>query len=158
MDGTQSQPWWIGAEVTAGPWKGWRNYRTDPFEDMTGPFYYREEADGRVVAAFRAEKKHMNGGAAMHGGLMLTFADYAIFLIAGKALEGVGSVTASLNAEFIDAASEGELIEARGEVVRAGGSLVFLRGLVTATGRPILNFSAIIKKVKPRGSADGTAA
>jgi uncharacterized protein (TIGR00369 family) len=150
MDGTQTQPWWIGEEVTEGPWKGWRNYTVDPFEDMTGPFYYRYEADGSVVAGFRAGKKHMNGGGAMHGGLMLTFADYAIFVIAGKALEGVGSVTASLNGEFIDAAYEGELIEARGQVVRNGGSLVFLQGLVTAEGRPILAYSAIIKKIRPR--------
>jgi uncharacterized protein (TIGR00369 family) len=150
MDGTETQLPWVGSVVTEGPWKGWKNYTTDPFEDMSGPFYYREESPGVVVAAFRAEKKHMNGGGFMHGGCMLTFADYAIFMIAGDALSGVGSVTASLNGEFVDAAREGELIECRGEVVRNGGSMVFMRGLVTATGRPILNFSAIIKKVKPR--------
>jgi uncharacterized protein (TIGR00369 family) len=150
MDGTETELPWVGQVVAEGEWTGWKNYRTDPFEDLSGPFYYREEPDGSVVAAFRAGKKHMNGGGHMHGGLMLTFADYAIFVIAGKALDGVGSVTASLNGEFIDAAQEGELIEARGEVVRNGGSMVFLRGLVTATGRPILNFSAIIKKVRAR--------
>ena len=57
-------------------------------------------------------------------------------------------MTASLNGEFIDAAREGELIEASGEVVRAGGSLVFIRGLVSSAGRPLLNFSAIVKKVR----------
>jgi acyl-coenzyme A thioesterase PaaI-like protein len=150
MDGAETQLSWVGVEVTEGPWKGWKNYTTDPFEDMSGPFYYREESPGVVVAAFRAEKKHMNGGGFMHGGCMLTFADYAIFMIAGDALSGVGSVTASLNGEFVDAAREGELIECRGEVIRNGGSMVFMRGLVTATARPILNFSAIIKKVKPR--------
>jgi acyl-coenzyme A thioesterase PaaI-like protein len=151
MDGsTETHHPWFGVEVTEGPWKGWKNYTSDPFELMTGPYYHREEADGRIVCAFRAEKKHMNGSGAMHGGLMLTFADYAIFQIAGHALDDVGSVTASLNGEFIDAAEEGELIECRGDLVRAGGSLVFVRGIVTASGRPILNFSAIIKKIRPR--------
>jgi hypothetical protein len=42
------------------------------------------------------------------------------------------------------------MVEARGEVVRNGGSLVFMRGLVTAEGRPALNFSAIIKKQRRR--------
>jgi len=50
-----------------------------------------------------------------------------------------------------EAMSQGELIEARGEVVRAGGSMVFIRGLVTAEGRPILTFSAIVKKVRRKG-------
>ncbi len=86
----------------------------------------------------------------MHGGCFVTFADYALFVIAEKELEGSGSVTASLNAEFIDAAREGELIEARGQVVRAGASMVFVRGLVTTAGRPLLNFSAIVKKIRRR--------
>jgi acyl-coenzyme A thioesterase PaaI-like protein len=50
----------------------------------------------------------------------------------------------------VDSAREGELIEARGEVVRAGGSMVFMRGLVSTGGRPLLNFSAIVKKIRRR--------
>ena len=53
-----------------------------------------------------------------------------------------------MNCEFVDGSQEGELIEARGEVVRAGGSMVFVRGLVTTGGRTLLNFSAIIKKIR----------
>lgn len=155
-DGTQTPSPWQGKLVTEGEWKGWRNYTSDAFEHMTGPFYQREDENGAKVSAFRAEKKHMNGGGFMHGGCMMTFADFALFVIADDALSGVGSVTASFNCEFIDAAREGEFIEARGEVVRNGGSMVFIRGLVTAEGRPILNFSAIVKKVKPRFKPDGT--
>ena len=151
MDGTEAATPWIGQVVTQGEWAGWRVYDFDPFEAMTGPFYERQDEDGRTVCSFRAEKKHMNGSGFMHGGCLVTFADYAIFIIAGDALSGSGSVTASLNAEFIDAAREGELIEARGEVVRAAASMVFLRGLVTTGGRPLLNFSAIIKKTRSRG-------
>ena len=150
MDGSEAQSPWTGQLVTEGEWAGWRVYHSDPFESLTGPFYERKDETGAVVCAFRAEKKHMNGGGFMHGGCLVTFADYAIFIIAGDALSGSGSVTASLNAEFIDAARESELIEARGEVVRAGGSMVFVRGLVTTGGRPLLNFSAIIKKTRNR--------
>jgi uncharacterized protein (TIGR00369 family) len=149
MDGGDAQNPWTPQPVKDGEWAGWGRYDTDPFEAMTGPFYARRNpATDEMVCAFRAERKHMNGGGAMHGGCMVTFADYAIFMIADRELEGVGSVTASLNAEFVDAAREGELIEARGQVVRATGSMVFVRGLVTATGRPILSFSAIIKKIR----------
>jgi acyl-coenzyme A thioesterase PaaI-like protein len=62
--------------------------------------------------------------------------------------EGAGAVTASFNGEFVDAAREGEIVEARGEVVRGGASLIFVRGLMTSGGRPIFNFSAILKRIR----------
>ena len=57
-------------------------------------------------------------------------------------------MTASLNTEFLDGAQEGDLVEATGEVTRAGGSMVFVRGIARVGDRPMLNFSAIIKKVR----------
>ena len=90
----------------------------------------------------------MNGGGFMHGGCLMTFADYALFCIADEELQGTGSVTASMNCEFIDAARVGDLVEATGEVVRAGRSLVFIRGTITTADRPLLTFSAIVKKVR----------
>ena len=139
---------WTGKPIADGEWAGWSGYTGDPFEDLTGPFYSRTDEAGQVVCAFRAKRRHMNGSGFMHGGCLLTFADYAIYMIGREVLMGSGSVTASMNAEFIDGSTEGELIEARGEVVRAGGSMVFLRGMITSGGRPLLNFSAIIKKVR----------
>jgi uncharacterized protein (TIGR00369 family) len=150
MDGPEVEQPWRPKLVTEGVWAGWGLYDTDPFETLAGPFYARREPSGDMVCAFRAEKKHMNGGGFMHGGCMVTFADYAIFMIAETELEGAGSVTASLTADFVDSAREGALIECRGEVVRATGSMVFLRGLVTAAERPLLNFTAIIKKIRKR--------
>jgi len=148
MDGGDAQEPWRPIEITDGEWAGWRIWSSDPYELLSGPFYCRPEPGEGMVCAFRAEAKQMNGSGNMHGGALLTFADYSLFCIAHEALAGSGSVTASLNGEFIDAAREGDLIEARGEVVRAGGSLVFIRGLVSTAGRPLLNFSAIVKKVR----------
>jgi len=153
MDGGDAQAPWTPQPVTEGEWAGWSRYDSDPFEVLAGPFYARTDEAGRKVCAFRAERKHMNGGGFMHGGCMATFADYALFMIADEALTGVGSVTASLNCEFVDSASEGDLIEARGEVVRAGGSMVFIRGMITTGERPIANFSAIVKKIRRRSAA-----
>jgi uncharacterized protein (TIGR00369 family) len=151
MDGGDAQAPWTPEVITEGEWAGWRIWGSDPFELMSGPFYARRDEAGRMVCAFRAEKKHMNGGGFMHGGCLMTFADYAIFCIAEESLRDGGSVTASMNTEFIDSAVVGDLVDATGEVVRAGASLVFVRGLVTTAGRPLLTFSAIIKKVRRRG-------
>ena len=152
MDGSEIDHPWKPQPVTEGEWAGWGRYDTDPFETLTGPFYARRDlATGKMVCAFRAETKHMNAGGYMHGGCMATFADYAIFMIADEALADSGSVTASLNCEFVDSAQAGDLIEATGEVVRAGGSMVFVRGLITSGVRPIANFSAILKKIRRKG-------
>jgi acyl-coenzyme A thioesterase PaaI-like protein len=148
-DGTTEAAWGF-KPIATGAWAGWSTYGDEPFEDHAGPFYARLEDAGRVVCAFRANKHHMNGGGFMHGGCLMTFADYSIFVIARQALEGHGSVTASMNCEFVDAGRDGELIECRGEVVRGGASLVFVRGQISAGGRVLLNFSSIIKKLRRR--------
>lgn len=147
-----------GNEVIGGPrlietgdWAGWRTWSgLDPFEDQSGPFYFREGEDGRVTTAFRAEQKHMNGGGFMHGGCMMTFADFSLFAIAWKELADSRAVTVSLNGEFVGPARPGDLVTATGEVVRAGGSLLFVRGLVSTGTGPMLNFSGVIKKIKAR--------
>jgi uncharacterized protein (TIGR00369 family) len=122
----------------------------DPFEDQSGPFYFKEDAEGRVTAGFRAETKHMNGGGFMHGGCMMTFADYSLFAIGWKALADSRAVTVSLNGEFIGPARPGDLITSTGEVIKAGGSLLFVRGLISTGSGPMLNFSGVVKKIRAR--------
>ena len=136
--------------IEGGEWDGWWTWRgSDPFEDQSGPYYFREE-EGVVRCAFRAERKHMNGAGFMHGGCMMTFADFALFAIAWNVLSGIKAVTVSLNGEFMGPAAIGDLVEATGEVVRAGGSLVFVRGMVATGGAPMLNFSGVVKKIRGR--------
>jgi acyl-coenzyme A thioesterase PaaI-like protein len=137
--------------VTEGEFAGWQTWSgNDAFEDMTGPFFFRVQDDGTVLCAFRAAAKHMNGGGAMHGGCMLTFADFSLFAIGREALKDTHSVTVSLNGEFIGPAFEGDLIECRGEVIKAGGSLIFMRGLVSTGGKPMLSYSGVVKKIRKR--------
>ena len=133
--------------ITEGEWAGWSCYPGgDPFEDLAGPFYCRAEESGQRLCAFRAERKHMNGGGFLHGGCVMTFADFCLFWIAREAIEGVSSVTATFNGEFVGTAHEGDLVECRGEVVKAGRSMVFVRGLITCGAEPVMSFSAVLKK------------
>ena len=140
----------VTTQVTEGEFKGWYTWPEEPFEhDTAGPFYMRIDEQGHV-AAFRAQRKHMNAGGVMHGGCLMTFADFALFAIAHHGMEGVYGLTVAFTSEVLDGALEGELIEARGEVLRQGRSITFVRGLVTANGRPVLNFSGTIKLRKPK--------
>jgi uncharacterized protein (TIGR00369 family) len=134
-------------QATSGEFAGWWTWTRDHFEVNNGPFWHREEGDGAIRCALRVEKKHINGGGAVHGGCLMAFADYCLFAIGNKVLADGRGVTLSFTSEFIDAVYEGELIEGHGEVVRAGRSILFLRGTLTSAGRPVLTFSGTIKRV-----------
>ena len=138
--------------VTEGEWAGWFAYPGgDPYEDLSGPFYFRKREDGTLISAFRAEHKHMNGGGFMHGGCVMTFADFALFVIAREDTQGVGSVTATFNCELVGTARQGDLVECVGEVVKAGRSMVFVRGIISnasAGGEPMASFSSVLKKTR----------
>jgi uncharacterized protein (TIGR00369 family) len=134
---------------TSGEFKGWRTWSRDNFETHNGPFYHRMADDGRIHCAFRVEKKHLNGTNDVHGGAFMSFADYCLFATAAPVLQGP-AVTVSFACEFLAAAHEGELVEGTGEIMRAGGSMIFLRGLLKSGDRPLFTFSGTITRVKRR--------
>jgi uncharacterized protein (TIGR00369 family) len=137
------------AIVETGEFAGWRTWPTEPFEyETAGPFYFKVDDDG-PVAAFRAARKHMNAGGVVHGGCLMAFADYALFAIAHEHIMDEYGVTVAFNSEFLSGPPEGDYIEARGEVLRAGRSIIFVRGLITGDGKPCLNFSGTIMR-KPK--------
>jgi len=135
-------------DVTEGEFAGWQVWQSDAFEQRAGPFYEKVDPDGTARIAFRAEPRHMNGAGFMHGGCLMTFADSAIFTIARAAMDGSHGVTLSLSGDFLDPVRVGQLVEATGEVVRAGGKTIFVAGVVRADGNPVLRFDAIIRKVR----------
>lgn len=126
-------------------WQG-----VDAFEDYTGPFYFKEEDSGDVRCAFVSEGKHVNGQEALHGGLLMTFADYSLFMFARKALKEQRAVTVSFSSDFTAGVGIGEFIEATGEVVHETGGMLFMRGKVFCGETVLLNFSAVLKKLRKR--------
>ena len=133
-----------------GEFKGWQSWPAETFEHKSaGPFYFKK-IDGEYVSRFRSKEKHMNAGGVMHGGCLMTFADFALFAIAHDEMAGGYGATVAFNCEFIQGPIVGDLMEARGEVIRAGNSIIFVRGMITANDRICLNFSGTLKKFKPR--------
>ena len=135
-------------DVNDGEFAGWQVWQSDAFEQRAGPFYEKRQADGTMLTAFRAEPRHMNGAGFMHGGCLMTFADSAIFTIARDAMGGSHGVTLTLTGDFLDPVRVGQMVEATGEVVRAGGKTIFIAGIVRADGNPVLRFDGIIRKVR----------
>lgn len=143
------QPPFAGAlrPLTEPEWAGWWKWDgIDPFEDATGPFAVRRDEQG-IVCGFRPGPRHRNGHGMIHGGCLMTFADFSLFMIAGSDGQEVNGVTVTMNCEFVGPAQAGDFLLARGELVRGGRSLVFARGtIMTAEGAPVLAFSGTIKR------------
>ena len=144
MDGEISDSWVVAKD---GEFAGWMNWPSDNWEVNGGPFYFRREEDGTVRCAFRATSRHMNGQDHMHGGCMMTFADFAMFGIAAVALGNSRAVTVSMNSECVAAAQAGDLVEATGEVIKAGKRVIFLRGKLFVGEKVILTFSGTLMRL-----------
>jgi uncharacterized protein (TIGR00369 family) len=137
--------------LTEGPFAGWTTWSqgSDPYETAIGPFYFRVD-EGRVRCAFQPRREHLNGGGTIHGGALMSFADFSLFAIAHNALAGAHAVTLTYNSEFIGAGGLEGTVEAEGEVIRDARTVIFVRGLVTQASRPLLSFSGTLKKMARR--------
>jgi uncharacterized protein (TIGR00369 family) len=119
----------------------------DPFEELVGPLCFKEDEAGRFRCAFEATPRHANTSGQIHGGMLMTFADFALCLAATHGLPGERCVTVSLTCEFTAPGEVGDFIESTAEVVRRTRSLTFVRGQVTAGDRILLNYSAIVTRL-----------
>ncbi|MES1197297.1 MAG: PaaI family thioesterase [Pseudomonadota bacterium] len=148
-DGAANEAYGKPVVLAEGPFAGWTTWSrgTDPYETLLGPFCFKIE-NGRARCAFEPKHHHLNGGGFIHGGALMSFADFSLFSIAHKALEGnVKAVTLSCNCEFISAGTLDGWIEAEGDVLRTTRSIIFVRGLVTQNARTVLAFSGALKKI-----------
>jgi uncharacterized protein (TIGR00369 family) len=139
-------------ELSDGPFKGWLSWYGaedgDPFETHIGPLCFKVEPDGRVICAFQPRREHLNGAGALHGGALMSFADFSLFAIAHNALKGSGSsVTLTMNSEFIAAGKADAIVYAEGEVLKQTRSLLFVRGLLKQEDKVIFAFSGTLKKL-----------
>lgn len=137
--------------------KGYQLFEfVDPFEEQVGPLCFKVDEAGRLRFAFEASPRHANSSGQIHGGMLMTFADFALCLVAIQGMPGERCVTVSMNCEFTAPGEVGDFIESTAEVVRRARSLTFVRGQVTAGDRTLLNYSGIVKR-RPRTVATARA-
>ena len=118
----------------------------DPFEKLIGPLGYRVE-DGAISFAFIAQPNHRNTGDTLHGGMLMTFADFALCLAAVWNQPEERCVTVSFSCQFVAAGRSGDVVESTCEVVRRTGSLAFVRGTLFVGDRVLVSFSGIVKRL-----------
>ena len=118
----------------------------DPFENDAGPFYWRLLNDGSHHFVLRTEERHANAHGLIHGGLMMTMADLTMAVTAKGDPDDI-YVTVSFNSEFVASGHAGDLVEARGELVRRTGSMAFVRGNIHVGERTLFVCSGVMKRV-----------
>ena len=114
-----------------------------PFLEHVGPVLVRDADDGPVFG-LRAEERHTNHRGTIQGGLLSTFADFAL----GRAIEadagdGRDRATVSLTVDFLKPAKPGDWIESRTRVDRVGGTLAFADCTLTVEDREIVRARAV---------------
>ncbi|CAA9500135.1 MAG: hypothetical protein AVDCRST_MAG17-1324 [uncultured Solirubrobacterales bacterium] len=114
-----------------------------PFLHTVGPIHVREGGD-ELVLGLRAEDRHANHRGTVQGGLLSTFADFAL----GRAIDADAEddkdrATVSLTVDFLKPAKPGAWIESRTRVDRVGSTLAFADCSLTVEGREIVRARAV---------------
>ena len=138
--------------IAHGEWAGWVAIDDSPFQDHVGPLYFREDAAGGVVCAAMIGPEQTNPAGTAHGGFLMTLADMAMFAIARRVLDDQPAVTVTMTSEFLGPAPMGQIVRATGEVVRGGGALIFVRGLIATDDAPVMAFNGVLRRFAPRPS------
>jgi len=117
-----------------------------PFLEHVGPVLVRDDDEdgGGPVFGLRVEERHTNHRGTIQGGLLSTFADFAL----GRAIEadaddGKDRATVSLTIDFLKPAQPGDWIETRTRVERVGGTLAFADCSLTVGDREIVRARAV---------------
>jgi acyl-coenzyme A thioesterase PaaI-like protein len=116
--------------------EGWREMRGGAMPAGLG-FPWAKRVDHVWRYGILTNDAHANPQGALHGGVLMTFADHGLSLLAWEAARRAPCTTIQLNTHFFAAVEPGEFVELRGEVTRATNGLVFVRGMMAAGEREV---------------------
>ena len=122
-------------------------FRSSPFLDTVGPFFYRKEPDGGFILGVRILPKHANARGSAHGGLLLTLIDVALgYRAALSEKPPAPLITASVCADFVGAPKVGDSVEAHVDVQKVGGRLAFANAFLVVDGERLVRASAVFAR------------
>ncbi len=113
---------------------GWSSEPETGFLGLVGPLW--RNRSGRHRFGFVADPRHANLIGVVQGGMLMTFADRALGILAWESA-AAAVVTVSFDMQFVGAGRIGSFITCGGEVVQRTRSIVFMRGLVQDGDRPV---------------------
>ena len=117
------------------------------FIAANGPIYLLHECD-QVRIGFRVEARHTNPLGICHGGMMATFCDMLLPLMAHRRVPEISKrflPTISLQVDYLAPSPLGAWVEGEAQILRTTRTMVFAQGLVTADGVPVARTSGVMK-------------
>jgi acyl-coenzyme A thioesterase PaaI-like protein len=95
--------------------------------------------------AIQPEAKHLNGGGALHGGFLMTVADFVLGAVAHEGGEDTWSATVTLNTDFLAGGDLSGPVYGAARITRKTRSLIFVAGELTQQGRVLMTATGIWK-------------
>jgi acyl-coenzyme A thioesterase PaaI-like protein len=115
---------------------GWRPMRGAALPANIG-IPWAKKTENHWCYGMLTTAEHANPQGVLHGGMLMTFADHGLSMLAWEAAQRVPCTTIQLNTHFLAAVEPGEFVELRGEVTRATRGLVFVRGILLVGDRDV---------------------
>lgn len=116
-----------------------------PFGWENGPIF-EKITDSGVQRGFRIAPRHTNAGGALHGGMVMTFADI-LLATAVHAIAKPPFVTVRLTTDFIGPAFEGDWVEGSAVAEPPQDGIIAVRGLITTDGKPVASAQGLFKAI-----------
>ena len=116
------------------------------------PVDLRAGPEGGKCLAFTVAARHLDPSGQCHPGMLTAFADQVLGTLARAAVAeagGAGVATVSLNCDFIGTVAASETVDGEAQIIRRTRSLVFVAGLLHASGRTVLSANGIWKVLAP---------
>ena len=132
-------------------WFSWIDLDPDSFAGQTGKLIFRPDGPGKGIVRMFPEARHLNLGGSLHGGMVMSFIDMALF--GGGRCAGMSRahyVTLDLTTKFMGRGEAGRPLDAHVELVRQTRSLAFLQGIVRQDGAACYSFSGTLKRLRER--------
>lgn len=117
--------------------------RGGPYFIALGPVYEKKTGEHDAIFGVRISPGHLNAGGIAHGGMLATLADSILGIAILRANRDKRIATVNLTTDFLEAAREGDWVEAHVEILRSGGRLAFADCVLQVGERRILRASGV---------------
>lgn len=119
---------------------------SSPFGGLNGPVFERLDEEGQLWRGFRVDRRHINMGGRLHGGMLMTLADIILGQVAWTTLEGP-CVTVRLSSEFMGGAKLGDWVAGTAKAMGQEQGFIHMHVTIYGSDQPIFMANGTFKAI-----------
>ena len=89
-----------------------------------------KDDEEKYTSAFECKKHHLNAMGSLHGGMIMSFIDYTLFVICLESIKDQSFVTVSCSTEFLNPSINDQIIFGDGQITQETKSMIFIKGRI----------------------------